>query len=95
MSEHEQGHIIEYATLIKVWATLLVLTGALVVSSRLSSGAAVWAMLSVTPLKAGLVFYFFMHVKYETIVLKTMLFVALSTLVVFIGMLFFDIAWRP
>jgi len=45
-------------------------------------------------LKAGLVFYYFMHLKYEGPLLKTMVFVALATLVVFIGMLFFDISFR-
>ena len=95
MMEREQGHILPYATLIKVWAVLVALTGVLVAASRLSSGAAVWAMLSITPLKAALVFYFFMHLKYEKLMFKAMVFTALSTLVTFIGMLFFDISFRP
>jgi cytochrome c oxidase subunit 4 len=48
----------------------------------------------VTPLKAALVFYYFMHLKYEGTLLKAMVFVALATLVIFIGMLFFDISFR-
>ena len=51
-------------------------------------------MLTVTPLKAGLVFYFFMHLKYERPLLKVMVFVALATLVVFVGLLFLDISFR-
>lgn len=94
MSEHEQGHIIEVPTLIRVWAALLALTAALVGASRLSAGAAVWAMLFITPLKAGLVFYFFMHLRYEKPLLKGMVFTALATLVIFIGMLFLDISFR-
>jgi cytochrome c oxidase subunit 4 len=94
MSEQAQGHIIEYPTLFKVWATLVVLTGLLVAASRVSPAAAVWAMLFITPLKAALVLYFFMHLKYEKILLKTMVFVALSTLIIFIGMLFLDISFR-
>jgi len=35
-----------------------------------------------------------MHLKFEGPLLKAMVFVALSTLVVFIGMLFFDVAFR-
>ena len=54
----------------------------------------VWAMLFITPLKAALVFYFFMHLKFEGPLLKAMVFVALSTLVIFIGMLFFDVSFR-
>jgi cytochrome c oxidase subunit 4 len=94
MSEQEQGHTIGYPTLLKVWGALVALTAALVAASRVSAAAAVWAMLVITPLKAALVLYFFMHLKYEKILLKTMVFVALSTLVVFIGMLFLDISFR-
>ena len=94
MNEQEQGHTIEYPTLLKVWGALVVLTAALVAASRVSPAAAVWAMLVITPLKAALVLYFFMHLKYEKVLLKTMVFVALATLIIFIGMLFLDISFR-
>lgn len=94
MSSPEPGHMIEYPTLVKVWGALLALTAALVGASRASPAAAVWAMLLLTPLKAFLVLYFFMHLKYEGVLLKAMVFVALSTLVIFIGMLFLDISFR-
>ncbi|MCX5795174.1 MAG: cytochrome C oxidase subunit IV family protein [Elusimicrobia bacterium] len=94
MSEQEQGHTIEYPTLLKVWAALVVLTAALVAASRVSSTAAVWAMLVITPLKAALVLYFFMHLKYEKVLLKGMVFTALATLITFIGLLFLDISFR-
>ena len=93
--EEEHGHIIPYSTLIKVWATLAVLTFILTFISKIFPELlAVWAMLFITPLKACLVFYFFMHLKFEGPLLKTMVFVALSTLVIFIGMLFFDVSFR-
>ena len=93
--EEEHGHIIPYSTLIKVWATLAVLTFVLTFISKVFHDLlAVWAMLFITPLKACLVFYFFMHLKFEGPLLKTMVFVALSTLVIFIGMLFFDVSFR-
>ena len=41
------------------------LTGLLVLLSRFGQSYAVWGLLTITPLKAGLVFYFFMHLKYE------------------------------
>ncbi len=60
------GHIIPYQTLVRVWIALLVLTAILVLASRLFHGAlSVWAMLILTPIKAGLVFFYFMHLKYE------------------------------
>ena len=93
--QEEQAHVVPYATFVKVWACLLMLTFILVVVSRVFREAlSVWAMLTITPLKAGLVFYYFMHLKHEGPLLRTMVFVALATLVVFIGMLFFDISFR-
>jgi cytochrome c oxidase subunit 4 len=91
----ETGHIVPNATFIKVWATLLVLTLILTFVSKVFHEAlSVWAMLTITPLKAGLVFYYFMHLKFEGPLLKAMVFVALGTLVIFIGMLFFDLSFR-
>ncbi len=93
--EEEHGHIVPYATFIKVWVTLLVLTLILTFVSKVFHEAlSVWAMLFITPLKAGLVFYFFMHLKFEGPLLKAMVFVTLSSLVIFIGLLFFDVSFR-
>ncbi len=91
----EQAHVVPYRTFILVWGVLMGLTGLLVFVSRMNPELfSVPAMLTVTPLKAGLVFYFFMHLKYERPLLKVMVFVALATLVVFIGLLFLDISFR-
>lgn len=93
--EHAHVHIVPYSTFFKVWTILLALTLALVFVSRVfHEAASVWAMLIITPLKAGLVLYYFMHLKYEGPLLKAMVFVAVATLVVFIGMLFLDISFR-
>ncbi|HAH05015.1 MAG TPA: cytochrome-c oxidase [Elusimicrobia bacterium] len=92
--EREQGHVVEYAVLLRVWAALLVLTALLLAASRLSPALAVLALLTLTPLKAWLVLYFFMHLRYEGLLLKGMVLTALSTLLVFIGMLFLDIGFR-
>jgi cytochrome c oxidase subunit 4 len=93
--DQTHNHVVPYATFLKVWSTLLILTLVLTFVSKLfHEGLSVLAMLFITPLKAGLVFYYFMHLKYEGALLKTMVFVALATLVVFIGMLFFDISFR-
>jgi len=89
------AHIVPYGTFIRVWITLLALTAALVLVSKLEHDAlSVPAMLTLTPLKAGLVFYYFMHLKYESTLLKGMLFIALAALIIFIGFLFFDISYR-
>ena len=89
------GHVVPYRTIILVWLLLLVLTAILVFASKIYHEAlSVPAMLTVTPLKAGLVFYFFMHLKWEKPFLKSMVFVALALLTLFIAMIFLDISYR-
>ena len=90
-----QSHIIEYPTLIRVWILLLLFTAILVYVSRAFHEAlSVWALLTLTPLKAGLVFYYFMHLKYEKPFLKVMVSITLGVLIIFIGLTFFDILYR-
>jgi cytochrome c oxidase subunit 4 len=83
-----------YGTFIKVWVVLLVLTGLLVTLSHFGQTAAVWGLLLLTPLKAGLVFYFFMHLRYEGALLKGVVLVTLGTLLIFFALLFADVAFR-
>lgn len=83
-----------YGTFVAVWGVLVALTGLLVGVSRLGHGPAVFALLTIAPLKAGLVFYYFMHLKYEGPLLKGVLLVALATLLVFFALTFADLAFR-
>jgi cytochrome c oxidase subunit IV len=91
--ESEAGHP-GYGLFVAVWAVLVVLTALLVLVSRTGQSAAVWGLLLITPLKAGLVFYFFMHLKYEGMLLKGIVAVALGTLLIFFALLFADVAFR-
>ena len=59
---HAEDHT---STYVRVWLGLLALTGLLVLVSRLGQGFATLGLLTLTPLKAGLVLYFFMHLKDE------------------------------
>jgi cytochrome c oxidase subunit IV len=93
-SEPAQRHALPYQTFVLVWAALVLLTGTLVLVSRLGQSLAVAGMLLITPLKAGLVFYFFMHLKYESALLRLLVFIALSTLLIFIALMFLDIPFR-
>ena len=89
------GHIIPYGTLVKVWLLLIVLTAILVLVSRLfHPELSVMAMLVLTPVKAGLVFFFFMHLKYEKTFLKALVFMTLGLLTMVIGLLFSDLFYR-
>ena len=96
MREGEVHHpIIPYRTFFRVWLLLIALTAALVIASRLFHQLlSVWAMLILTPIKAGLVFYFFMHLKYEKPSLRALVALTLGLLTMVIGLLFFDILYR-
>ena len=87
--------IVSYRTYFFVWLMLIALTAILVLVSRLFHDAlAVWAMLVLTPVKAGLVFFYFMHLKYEKTALKALAFMTLGLLVLVIALYFLDIAYR-
>jgi len=96
-AEHTVDHTQEhpgYGTFLKVWVALVILTGCLVGVSHLGQTYAVWGLLTLTPLKAGLVFYFFMHLRYEGALLKIVVLVTLGTLLIFFTLLFSDVAFR-
>ncbi len=91
----EHGHIVPYRTLVKVWLLLLGLTATLVVVSTFYHDMlSVPALLTITPLKAGLVFFYFMHLKYEKPFFRGLVFLVLVVLIVFIGLTFTDISNR-
>jgi cytochrome c oxidase subunit 4 len=95
MMEPEAGQVHPgYGVFVAVWAVLVSLTALLVLVSRLGQGPAVWGLLLITPTKAVLVFYFFMHLRYEGLLLKTLVSVALGTLLIFFALLFSDVAFR-
>jgi cytochrome c oxidase subunit IV len=94
IAEHSE-HIVSYKTLILVWLALLVLTVVTVLVTRLDLGSLkVWTALAVASVKSGLVIAVFMHMKYEARLFRTILFVALVTLAIFIGFTFFDVLYR-
>lgn len=92
---NEQAHIVSNRKLIGIWLALLVLTALTVAFTRLELGG--WKVpgaLAIACLKAGLVIAFFMHMKYEGRLLRWLLFLALLTLAIFIGVTFFDVIYR-
>ena len=91
----EHPHIVGYGTFIKVWLTLVALTGALVgLSATHSPNLALIGLLVITPTKASLVFFYFMHLKYESAALKYMVAIAIAVLVIFVGLTFTDYLFR-
>lgn len=79
---------------LKVWALLVALTALLALLSRLGPAPALIGLLTITPLKAWLVLWHFMHLKEEGPLLRTVLLVALATLLIFFLLLFADAAFR-
>lgn len=95
MTERQERHIIGFRGLAAVWGLLVILTATTVAVSRIDLGPVnIWAALGIASLKASLVIAFFMHMKYEGLLLKLCLLTALVTLATFIGMTFFDVLYR-
>jgi cytochrome c oxidase subunit 4 len=84
-----------YGLFIAVWAALMVLTAITVEVSTIHLGFLnVVSAMTIASVKASLVVFFFMHLKYENRTLKTMVLVAFVILAIFIGFTFFDTANR-
>jgi cytochrome c oxidase subunit 4 len=91
----DHPHIVGYPTFIKVWIALVILTLVLVgLSSTHSPNLAVLGLLIITPTKASLVFFYFMHLKYESTALKYMVATAIAVLLIFLGLTFADYLFR-
>jgi len=87
--------VVAYRVFITVWLCLLVLTGLTIWVAGLQLGnLSTFAAMIIATLKASLVLYFFMHLKYEPPVFKVMALVTLATLTVIILMTFTDVWFR-
>jgi cytochrome c oxidase subunit 4 len=94
-SHAEAPHIVGYATFVKVWIALVALTGLLVgLSVTHRPNLALLGLLVITPTKACLVLFYFMHLKYESAALKYMAAAAIAVLIIFIGLTFSDYLFR-
>jgi len=86
---------LSYRFLLMVLAVLFVLTALTVGASTINLGMLnVWVALLIAAAKASLVLLFFMHLKYEEMVLKLSFLVTIGFLVIIIGFIFLDIAFR-
>ena len=98
MSEHktaEKQHVVLSRVFVFVWLALITLTAVTVTVARLHLGRfSTLAALVIASVKAGLVLWYFMHLKYESKLFKVLLLVPIATLTVIIGLTFFDIGYR-
>ena len=94
MNEQEV-HIVPTKTFISVWIILLALTAVTVTVARMELGAlSILTAIMIASVKAGLVLWFFMHLKYEQRLFKLLLLVPVVTLAVIIGLTFVDVWYR-
>lgn len=92
---NEAQHGPGYGLLAGIWVLLLVMTGVTVLVAGIDLGFLnVAAALGIATAKAGLVIFFFMHLKYENRLLKGFVLLVFVILAIFIGFTFFDTAYR-
>lgn len=95
MAHNEQAHPSGYGIYVLIWLGLLVLTGLTVTMAGIHFGGInVFLVLAVAGVKSILVLNHFMHLKYEKPLFRTMVFVAIGALVIFIVLLFADVLFR-
>lgn len=96
MDQRDEHHEpIGYGPFVLVWLSLLILTGLTVAVAGMDLGRlSMLTAIVIAGAKAALVFYFFMHLKYEESVFRLMLFITLITITLFIGITFLDVSFR-
>ena len=93
--EEQHGHIGGTRNYIIIWITLLALTGTTITVAGMHLGRfSTLTALIIASIKASLVLWFFMHLKYEKRFFKYLLLVPITTLTFTIGLTFLDIWYR-
>lgn len=94
-NSHEEHKLIGYGTYIMIWLALLMLTGLTITVAGLNlTDFAIVVAIFIAGFKSMLVLNYFMHLKYESSLFKNMVFLAIFTLVIIIGLTFTDISFR-
>lgn len=93
---HEAQHSpLSYRFLALVWAGLMALTALTIGAAKVDLGFLNVALaLGIASAKAGLVIFFFMHLKYENRLIKAMVLTAFVILAIAIALTFVDVGYR-
>ena len=97
MKTEHTPHILSEKVCLLVWAGLMLLTGVTVAVAGMHFEFAflhVLVAMIVATTKAALVVLWFMHMRYEGLALRLMVFTAFAILAILIGFTFFDTAYR-
>jgi cytochrome c oxidase subunit 4 len=93
--EHTGEKQAGYDVYVLAWIALLILTAVTVAVAGLHLGRlSVLTAVAIAGIKASVVLFFFMHLKYEKPLFRTMVYLTLGALVIFIGLTFTDILYR-
>lgn len=91
----EEHHIVSYASNIKVWIVLLILTWVTITAAYLNFGnLAVAVALIIATIKAGVVLAYYMHLKFDSKILTLFFIITMAVFTSFIVLTFFDYAYR-
>lgn len=91
----EKKHIMPYKKIVGILGILFVLTAITISASMIDLGKLnIWIALFIASTKCSLVVLFFMHLKYESRVIKISFVVTLFTVAILIGFVFLDVAFR-
>jgi cytochrome c oxidase subunit 4 len=94
-NNQEKHQLVSYGTYVMIWSALLILTGLTITVSGLNlKNFAIIAAIFIAGFKSTLVLNYFMHLKYESSLFRYMVFLAVFTLVIIIGLTFTDISFR-
>ena len=92
MEEHTR---IPYSRYLMVWFALVLFTGITITVAGLQVGGwSVFAAIAIAAIKATLVLFYFMHLRYEAAIFKVALTVAMLTLAVIMALTFADVSFR-
>jgi cytochrome c oxidase subunit 4 len=88
-------HTVSYTANIIIWAALVMLTGlTILVAGADFSRFGILINILIASIKASLIVYIYMHLKYESLLFKLMLFMVVATLTTIIILTFMDILYR-
>ena len=95
MKDNGVEHILSYSKLTAVLCVLFGLTAVTIAVSRVDLGILnIWIAILIASIKGTFVILFFMHLKYESRLLKMSFVGTLVCLAILIGFIFWDISFR-
>ncbi|MCU7497019.1 MAG: cytochrome-c oxidase [Ignavibacteria bacterium] len=88
-------HIVNYGTYVLIWLALLALTAATVAVAGINfGGVTLWLAILIASAKATLVLNVFMHIKFDDVVFKVFIAIAIMTLLAVFIFTFADYIFR-